>query len=156
MSGGPKFSLFRPWVRPSPLKKINGDSLGWLPLTDGEANEERNANLKLACFFAVVALLFVLADHLSRVEDRTDANLGPDSTALVSLTLSPRERPGGRVGLSVQFRLSNRGNHSIFYPMRTGTIAPLGQIVMRSSPSSEWISPSISSRSSFLTTRAAK
>jgi hypothetical protein len=85
-------------------------------------------------------LLFVLANHLGRVTDRRDTNLGPDSTALVSLTLSFPQRSGGLAGFSVQFRLSNRGNHPVFYPVRSATNEPIGQLVGRTSPSSEWMS----------------
>lgn len=40
----------------------------------------------------------------------------------------------------VRFRLSNRRNHSIFYPGGTATSVPVGQLVARASPSSEWMS----------------
>ncbi len=123
MSGRPKFSAFRPWVQPSLSKKKNGDSLRPRSLPIDE--EERQANLKLAVFFAVVALLFALAEHLGHVQEREDANLGADSTALVSLTLSPPQRSGNRAGFSVRFRLSNGGNHSIFYPVRTEINMPI-------------------------------
>ncbi len=129
MSGRPKFSAFRPWAQPSLSKKTNGDNLRPRSLLIDE--EERQANLKLAVFFAVVALLFALAEHLGRVQERKDANLGAASTALVSLTLSPPQRSGNRAGFSVRFRLSNRGNHSIFYPVRTETNIPIGQLVAR-------------------------
>ncbi len=123
LSGRPKFSAFRPWVQPSLSKKNNGDSLRPRSLPIDE--EERQANLKLAVFFAVVALLFALAEHLGHVQERKDANLGADSTALVSLTLSPPQRSGNRAGFSVRFRLSNGGNHSIFYPVRTEINMPI-------------------------------
>jgi len=145
MSGRPKFSLFRPWVEPSPLKKTNGDRQRLLSPNDGDASEERKANIKRALFFATVAVLFVLANQLGHVRNASDSNSGLTSAELVSLTLSPREGSGDRAGLSIQFRLSNRGNHSIFYPMRAGTSVPLGQIVTRTLASSEWISPSTSS-----------
>jgi hypothetical protein len=140
MSGRPKFSVFRPWVEPSPSKKTNGDRLRLFSPPEGDAPEERKANSKLAWFFAVVALLFVLADHLGRVKDRTDANLGLDSTTLVSLTSFPPERSGDRAGFSVRFRLSNRGNHSVFYPTGAATSVPIGQLVARTSPPSGWMS----------------
>ncbi len=145
MSGRPKFSLFRPCVEPSSLKKTNGDRLGLVPFTGGDACEERKANIKRAWFFTTVAVLFVLADQLGHVKNGSHSNSGPTSAELVSLTLSPREGSGDRVGLSIQFRLSNRGNHSIFYPMRAGTSVPLGQIVTRTLASSEWITSSTSS-----------
>ena len=145
MSDRPRFSLFRPWVEPSPLKKTNGDRLGLPPLLDSDDGEERKANVKHAWFFTTVAVLFILADQLGHLKNVSYSNSGAASAERVSLTLSPPGEPGDLVGLSVRFRLSNRGNHSIFYPMRAGTSVPLGQIVTRTSPSSEWISPSTSS-----------
>ncbi len=139
MSGRPRFSLFRPWVEPSPLKKTNGNRLGLPPLLDGNHGEERKANVRHAWFFTMVAVLFILADQLGHVKNVSHSNSGPASAENVSLTLTHREAHRDRVGLSVRFRLSNRGNHSIFYPMRTGTNVPLGRLVARSSPSSEWI-----------------
>src|SRR5260370_21433083 len=105
-------------------KKKNGESVRPRSLHIDE--EERQANLKLGVFFAVVALLFALAEHLGHVQERKDANLGADSTALVSLTLSPPQRSGNRAGFSLRFRLSNRGTHSISYPVRTGPNIPIG------------------------------
>jgi hypothetical protein len=92
MAGSPRFSVFRPRIEPLPSKGPDGNKLRLLSLSDGDAGEARKANLKLAWFFDVVALLLVPADHLGRVEYRTDANLGPHSTALGSLTVSPKRR----------------------------------------------------------------
>ena len=144
MSGRPKFSVFRAWVQPSPSRKTNGDSLRPHSVPNKD-EEERQVNIKLALFFSVVALLFVLAEHLGRMQERTDANLGPDSTALVSLTLSPPQRSGNRAGFSVRFRLSNRGNHSIFYPVRTAANIPIGRLVARTALPSDWTSLSSTS-----------
>jgi hypothetical protein len=138
MSGRPRFSLFRPWVEPSPLKKTNGDRRGLLPLADGDDREERKANVKHAWFFTTVAVLFLLADQLGHMKNVSDSNSVLASAEHVSLALSPQEGPRDLV---VRFRLSNRENHSIFYPMRPETNVPLGQIVTRTSPSSEWTSP---------------
>lgn len=146
MSGGSKFSLFRPRVERSPLKRTNGDMLGLVPLATGDAGDERKANNKLAAFFAMVALLFVLADQFGRVRDRTDANLGKDSTALVSLSLLPPERSENGTEFFMRFRLSNRGNRSVFYPMSTNTSVTVGQLVARASPTSDWMSLSSTSK----------
>jgi hypothetical protein len=142
MADRPKFSVFRPWVERSLSKKTNGERPRLVSLPTGEEGEEQQANIKLAGIFAVVALLFVLAEHFGRVQKRTDANLGPDSIALVSLTLSPPERSRDRAAFSVRFRLSNRGNHSIFYPISTATSMPIGHLVARASPTSDWMSSS--------------
>jgi len=139
MSGRPKFSMFRAWEHPSASKNTNGDGPYSRPKNNND-EEERQLNLKLAVFFTVVAFLFVLAERFGRVQEPNGTNLGADSTALVSLTLSPPQRSGNRPGFSVRFRLNNRGNHSIFYPVDTTTSVPTGQLVARTSPSSEWTS----------------
>jgi len=140
MSGRPKFSAFRPWGQPSLSKTTNGDKLRSLIPSIGDLGEERKTNVKLAWFFSLVALLFLLANYLDRVTDRRDTNVSSNSTALVSLTLSSPEKARDRAGFSVHFRLSNRGNHPIFYPVRAETNVPIGQLVGRTSPSSEWMS----------------
>jgi hypothetical protein len=145
MSGRPKFSIFQAWVQPSPSKKTNGDMPDSLSLLDSD-ERDRQVNIKLTVFFVVVALLFVLAEHLGRVRESTDARLGLDSTALVSLTVSPPQRSGSRAGFSVPFRLSNRGNHPIFYPINAATRVPIGQLVARTSPTTEWMSLSSTSK----------
>src|SRR5271169_7110739 len=110
MSGRPKFSEFRPWVQPSLSKKTKGDKLRLLTPSVGDPGEERKANIKLAWFFALVALLFVLANRLGRVTDGRETSFGPDSPALVSLTLSSPERSGDRAGFSVRFRQIGRAH----------------------------------------------
>jgi hypothetical protein len=137
--------MFRPWVEPSLSKKTNGGILRLPSLSDG-GEEERRTNIKLAGFFAMVALFSVLAEVLDRVQDQTDANLDSDSTTLVSLTLSPLEKSGNRAGSSVRFRLTNSGNHSVFYPTGRTTSVPFGQLVARASPSSDWMSLSNTSK----------
>jgi len=146
MFRSPKFSVFLPWVEPSSSTKTNGDKQRLLSPNNGDASEERKANIKRAWFFATVAVLFVLANQLGHVRNASDSTSGPASAASVSLTLSRLEGPRERVGFSVRFRLSNRGKHSIFYPMRAGTTVPLGRIVGRTSPSSEWINLSTTSK----------
>ena len=143
MSGRLKFCVFRAWVQPSPSKNSNGHGQRQHSALNDE--EERQINLKLAVFFSVVALLFVLAEHLGRVQERTGTSVGPNSTALVTLTLSPPQRSGNRAGFAVRFRLSNGGNHSVLYPISTTTNMPVGQLVARPTPSSDWMSLSSTS-----------
>src|SRR5260370_5929437 len=147
MFRGPKFSVFLPWVEPSSSTKTNGDKQRLLSLNDGDATEERKANIKRAWFFATVAVLLVLANQLGHVRNASHSNSRLASAELVTLTLSPREGHGDRVGLSVRFRLTNRESHSVFDPMRAGTNVPLGQIVTLTLPSSSWISLSAPSAS---------
>jgi hypothetical protein len=145
MSGKPRFSMFRPWAEPLLSKKTNGDGLRFYSPIQCDQPEEQEPNIKLAWFFATVALLFVLAEHLGRTPERIDTNLGPDSTALVRLTVSPSKRSGDTVGFSVRFRLSNRGSHSVFYPISMTTNTPMGQLVARPTLSSDWMSLSSTS-----------
>ena len=145
MRRGPKFALFRLWVEPLSFSKTNGDKLRLLSPGDGDAGQDRKAHLKLAWFFATVAVLLVLAFQLGRVQRQTDANFAPDSTALVSLKVLSPVRSGNGPGFSMRFRLSNRGNHSVFYPISTTTSGPVGQLVARTSPASDWTSLSSTS-----------
>ena len=135
MSGKPKFSEFRSWVEPLLPRNTNGDRLR---LSSSPEAEERRTNTKLAWFFAVVALLFALAGYLGHVKNGTDASVGQDSAAAASLTLSPPTK--GKDGFSVRFRLRNGGKQSVFYPIGRTTSLPVGELVVRASPSSEWIS----------------
>ena len=144
MSGAPKFSLFRVWANPYTYKGPNGDQPCSPSQPHPEPAEDRKADVKLAAFFLAVALLFVLVNHVGHVKDASDANSGTGSAASLSLTVSPPERLGD--GFSVRFRLSNRGNHSVFYSVGTGTNAPIGQIVARTSPSSKWMALSGNSK----------
>ena len=77
MSGRPKFSIFQAWAQPSPSKKTNGDMPDSLSLLDSD-ERDRQVNIKLTVFFVVVALLFVLAEHLGRVQESTDPDLGQE------------------------------------------------------------------------------
>ena len=133
----PKFSVFRAWVRRAPEQESNGDKL-CLP---SQPNwRERQTEVKVAQFLVLVALLFVLADHLGRIQERTDANFGPDSTSLVNLVLYPPETPESTPGFIVRFRLSNKGNRPIFYLAGNTTSVPVGQLVARASSTSDWMS----------------
>src|SRR5260370_4748029 len=139
MIGGSKFIKFRTWANPSSEPGTNGDRLHSFSKPDAREWETR---IKVAQFFILSALLFVLADYLGRVQDRTGAILVPDSTSLVQLILSPPERPRDNSGFTVRFRLSNKVNHSLSYPTATTTKGPLGQLIARASSQSDWMSPS--------------
>lgn len=132
---------FRPWVESSLLGKANGDNLRLCSHDhrDDTDEEERKANRKRAWFFGIVALLFVLANQLGHVKDASESNSSPVSAGSVSLLLSPPERTGNSGEFTMQFRLSNKGSHPVFYPVRAGTNALIGQIVARTSPPSEWM-----------------
>lgn len=135
MFGKPKASVLRHWVGPSARQPINGDRSDDL----SPAENEREANVKLAMFFTIVALLFVLAEHLGRVQEQTDSKFASEPAAFISLSLLPPHRSADGVGFSVRFRLSNKGNHALFYPIDSKTRSLNGEIVVRASPASDWI-----------------
>lgn len=138
----PKFSVFRAWVGRAREQKSNGDKLR---LPSQPNRRGRQTEVKVAQFLVLVALLFVLADHLGRIQERTDATSGPDSTSFVNLVLYPPERSENTSEFVVRFRLSNKGNRPVFYPTGTTTSVPVGQLVARASPTSDWMSLSSTS-----------
>src|SRR5690349_15221937 len=107
MTGRPKFFRFHNWAKPSFAHGTNGNKLRSLSEPDAH---EHQTSVKVAQFFILSALLFVLADYLGRVQDRRSANLIPDSTSPVQLILTPPQKSGNGSGFTVRFRLSNKGN----------------------------------------------
>lgn len=95
--------------------KANGDNLRLRSLDDEDDTdeEERKTNRKHAWFFGIVAILFVLTNELGHVKDASDSNSSPVSPASASLTLSAPERTGNSGEFTMQFALSNKGNHLV-------------------------------------------
>jgi len=142
MPDKPKFSALQTWVGSSPKVKTNGDRLRLPSQLDGRG---RRSDVKVAQFFVLVALLFVLADHLGRVQEGTNANFGLHSMSLVNLILYSPEKSGNSSGLTLRFRLTNKENHSVFYPTSPTMSVPVGQPVVRASWTSDWMSLSSTS-----------
>jgi len=104
---------------------------------------ERTQNLKHAIFYLVVAALLFLGNQLAK-HPRADGNQS-DAVSNVSLDLLVRSEPMParnapieRAVYVIHFRLMNRGNQSVFYPVYAGTNCPTGHIVYRAAPGSEW------------------
>lgn len=127
---------------PPSTKSLSGNGNGhepqFVPPSEADQQKERKTNLKHALFFLAVAFLLILADRLGRISEVPSSNSRPFVPG-VTLVLHPRAHVGSRVGLIFRFRLNNLGNHSVFYPVHPGTNVPVGQIVTRTSPSSEWM-----------------
>lgn len=127
MSDEPKFSFFRLSITPFSSK-------------DGSGQKSRSispADTASAFFCLGVAIVLILANQLGRIESYSTAAA---SVAGIKLTLYPQQHRGNQVGLVYKIRLSNMGSHPVFYPVRPGTNFPVGQIVVRDSSSSEWMS----------------
>ncbi len=147
MSDEPKFSFFRLSIKPISSRNGNGSKSHLISPTDTAPGEGRKANLKRVFFFSGVAILLILANQLGHVKkDDSDSNSSAASVAGVKLALYTQEHPENQIGVVVRFRLSNMENHPVFYPVRPGTDVPVGQIVARTSPSSEWMTLSATSQ----------
>jgi hypothetical protein len=136
-----KFSFFRLSIEPISSRDGNSSKSRLIPSVDTVLRKERKANLNRAFFFSGVGILLILANHLGHVKDHSDSNSTAASVPRVELALCPQHG-----GLVVRFRLSNMGNHPVFYPVRPETNVPFGQIVTRTSPSSAWIALSATSQ----------
>lgn len=116
----------------------NGHKPHFAPPSEPAHQEERKVNLKRAYFFLAVAFLLILADRLGRVSQVPSSNSSRPPLQGVSLVVHARRHAENQVGLIFRFRLNNLGNQSVFYPVYPGTNVPVGEIVTRTSPSSEW------------------
>jgi len=109
-------------------------------------HEERKTNLKYALFFLAVAVVLIVARQLGK--DSSTPTGESTSTPNVQFDLSIQRAPGEVVpegqqsesgGFVVRFRLSNRGNQPVFYPVRPGTNVLVGQVVYRTTAESAWM-----------------
>ena len=113
---------------------------------DAANQQERTRYLKYAIFYLSVAALLFLANESAK-HARANANQ-PDSLLNVALDLSvgrasqsarAKAYPTEMTTYVIRFRLTNRGNHSAFFAVDRDTDRPLGHIVYRVAPGSEWI-----------------
>ena len=109
------------------------------PFLEIRHDGRRKSDLKYAFFYLVVAALLILADRLARVSEAPNSNSNRPALQDVTLVLHPQAHVESQAGFIVHFRLSNMGKGAVFYPVHPDTNVPVGQIVTRISPSSEWI-----------------
>lgn len=83
--------------------------------------------------FHWAVLLFVYVNQLDHLKDTSHLDIDALSASGVNLTLFAPKRAGHGAGLSVRFRLSNQGDHSVFYPIRKTTKQLIGQVAGRTS-----------------------
>ena len=108
--------------------------------------QERKQNLKHAIFCLAVAVLLFLANQLAKHSRangyRSGAvlNIGVDlSVDRGSTPIRASNDPTDKATYVIRFRLTNRGNQSVFYPVYPGTNRPIGHIFYRVAQGSEWI-----------------
>jgi len=121
-----------------------------------ENDPDRAHNWKWAIFYLAVGVLLFLANQLAK-HPAPRLNQ-PEAAVNVRLDLSisrkPEPPPIENASMMVasyviRFRLTNRGNWPVFYPLDPATNRPIGHVVHRASPGSEWIletAPSIPSQ----------
>lgn len=141
-----KVSSLPPSRKSSVQGNGNGHKPHFVPSSEIGHQEERKTNLKHALFFLVVASLLFLAERLGRISEVPSSNSSRPSVQGIIVVLHPWAHVRSQVGPIFLFRLNNLGNHSVFYPVHPGTNVPVGQIVTRTSPSTEWITLSATSQ----------
>jgi hypothetical protein len=117
-----------------------------MSISGSGAQEERKIYLKYALFFLSVAVTLIVARQLGKDASTTNGQSTPTLNVQFDLVIPQISREfaqehyqsesGGQV---VRFRLSNRGNHPVFYPVLSGTNVLLGHVVYRTTLDSEWM-----------------
>jgi hypothetical protein len=124
----------------------NGKTPQHLSIPGSAAQEERKTYLKYALFFLAVAVSLIVARQLGKDASTTSGRSTPTLNVQFDLSI-PRisgevaqegyqSESGGQV---VRFRLSNRGNHPVFCPVRPGTNVLIGHVVYRTTSVSKWM-----------------
>lgn len=111
-----------------------------------EEQQERARNLKFAIFYLAVGVVLFLANQFAKQsqgdENQRNAVLNVD----LDLSVGHKPEPTGAgnaltegATYAIRFRLTNRGNQSVFYPVDPGTNRPIGRLFYRTAPRSEWL-----------------
>jgi hypothetical protein len=107
--------------------------------------EGRAQLLKYAIFYlAVAAILFATNQPAKNPMGGRDPSQSPSNLRIdlsVARKLAPNRSSSNAAGggtYVVRFRLTNQGNQPIFYPASLGTNCPMGHVVYRIAPGSDW------------------
>lgn len=119
---------------------------------------DRTQLLKYSIFYLIVAAILLVANQDAKNstaganQPYSPSNVRIDLVAARKLELNHlgSRADGGRTYV-VRFQLTNQGNQPIFYPAFWDTNRPIGEIVYRAAPQSEWkplseSEPSLSTR----------
>ena len=107
--------------------------------------KDRTQLLKYASFYLVVAVILLVTNQAAKNaigsanQSQSLSNLHIELS--VAHNLEPDRLgsgPTGRGKYVIRFRLTNQGNQPIFYPVSSDTKRPVGQIVYRIAPQSDW------------------
>ncbi len=112
---------------------------------DAAGPKDRTQLLKYAIFYFVVAAILFVSNQLAK-HPTADGNQSQSPSNLhIDLSVARRlewnrlgSNAAGGATYVVRFRLTNQGNQSIFYPVSAGTNRPMGQLLYRIAPGSDW------------------
>jgi hypothetical protein len=107
--------------------------------------KDRTQLLKYAIFYLVVAAILFVTNQAAKNpmaganQSQSLSNLHIDLSVARKLEANRlgSNAAGGRTGV-VRFRLTNQGNQPIFYPVSADTSRPMGQLLYRIAPGSDW------------------
>ncbi len=111
---------------------------------DLEKQQERTRNLRFGIFYLVVGLLLFLANQFAKQPQADGSQPNALSNVGLDLSVGRKPEPTGAAPTEgttyvIRFRLTNRGNQSLFYPVYPGTNRPIGRLVYRTAAGSEWV-----------------
>lgn len=114
-------------------------------LQDADGSKDRMQLLKYAIFYLVVAVILLVSNQAARSPMAGANQAQPTSNLHIDLSVARKLEPnhtGNNSALEapyvVRFRLTNQGNQSIFYPVFANTNLPIGHLVYRIAPGSDW------------------
>jgi len=124
--------------RTATLSSTNGDRPSAHHPTKSREEEQRATNVKRAMYFLAIALFLILADWFGH--GRWAALPDSDRTGVSGITLAVNQQRPSKDGkaFAIQFRLSNSGKHSIYYPLCEATGTPASDIFYRTSETTTW------------------
>ncbi len=107
--------------------------------------KDRTQLLKYAIFYLIVAAILLVTNQAAE-NPMAGANQAQSPSNLrIDLSVSPKLEPNrlgsnaaGRGPHVVRFRLTNQGSQPIFYPVSPNTNRPMGHLVYRIVPGSDW------------------
>lgn len=106
---------------------------------------DRTQLLKHAIFYLIVAAILSVTNQAAKNSMAAANQVQSPSNLRLDLSValkSERNRLGSNAAgggtYVVRFRLTNQGNQPIFYPVSSDTHRPIGEIVYRVAPQSDW------------------
>lgn len=107
--------------------------------------KDRTQLLRYAVFYLIVAVILLVTNQAAKDPMAGVNQAQPPSNLHLDLSVtrklernSPGNHAAGGRAYMVRFRLTNQGNQPIFYPAFRGINRPIGEIVYRIAPQSDW------------------